>query len=56
MAVLAVQPISSRAEKRVQYKLVSTASLDQGTLDELGKEGWALVCVDQAKSGYIFRK
>lgn len=55
MAVLAVQP-SSLTEKRVHYKLVSVASLDQGTLDELGKEGWALVCVDPAKSGYIFRK
>ena len=55
MAVLAVQPMSSR-DKRVQYKLVSAASLDQVTLDELGKDGWALVCADQAKSGYIFRK
>ena len=56
MAVLAVQPISSRAEKLVQYKLVPDTSLDQMTLDELGKEGWGLVCVDHARNGYIFRK
>ena len=56
MAVLAVQPISSRGDRQVQYKLVSAASLDQVTLDELGKEGWGLVCADQTKGGYIFRK
>ena len=55
MAVLAVQPISSH-NKVVQYKLVFSATLDQTSLDELGKDGWSLVCVDQAKSGYIFSK
>jgi hypothetical protein len=55
MAVLAVQPISDR-EKHVQYKLVPGSALDQISLDELGKDGWALVCVDQLKTGYIFKK
>ena len=56
MAVLAVQPISPIAGKPVQYKLVPGASLDQVTLDELGKEGWGLVCVDEVRNGYIFKK
>jgi hypothetical protein len=55
MAVIAVQPISSRATV-IQYKLVSGNSLEQGTLDELGKEGWGLVCVDQLRNGYIFKR
>ena len=55
MAVLAVQPISFR-NKAVQYKLVSSATLDQTSLDELGKDGWSLVCLDQTRSGYIFSK
>ena len=56
MAVLAIQPISMRAQKLVEYKLVPGTSLDQVTLDELGKEGWELVGVDQARNGYIFKK
>ncbi len=56
MAVLAVQPISLLEDRKFQYKLVSGTSLEQGMLDELGKEGWGLVCVDQAGNGYIFRK
>lgn len=56
MAMLAVQSISLSGRRRINYKLVPGASLDQVMLDELGNEGWELVCVDESKNGYIFRK
>ena len=56
MAVLTVQPITVGRDKSVQYKLIPGSSLDQVTLDDLGKEGWGLVCVDHTKDGYIFKK
>ena len=55
MAVLALQPTRVSA-KSFQYKLVPPGSLSQQLLDELGVEGWRLVCADQAGSGYIFRR
>ncbi len=56
MAVLVVQPTSRLSDKMIQYKVVAGTSLDQAALDELGKEGWALVCADSTRSGYIFLK
>jgi len=56
VAMLVLQPLNSPSTQIVDYKLVPAGSLDQPTLDQFGKEGWRLICADQAGAGYIFAR
>jgi len=56
IAVLAVQPVYPAYPKTIEYIFVPYGSMTQSLLDESGKEGWQLVCPDQAGKGYIFSR
>ena len=54
MAMLVMQPSREAEQASIEYKTVSAGSLNPSLLDEFGREGWRLVCVDQAGTSYIF--
>ena len=56
MAVIVVQSAGWSSRAAVQYRTVDAASVDNEQLQQLGKEGWRLTCVDAHAGRYIFNR
>jgi hypothetical protein len=56
MAVVVMQSARWASDNSVEYKTVPVGAINESTLQECGKEGWRLVCVDTSGAGYIFTR
>ena len=56
MAVIVVQSAGWSSHSAVQYRTVDATSVDTEQLQQLGKEGWRLTCVDANAGRYIFNR
>ena len=55
MAVVVMQSARWSADISVEYKTLPVGSLSESTLQECGKDGWRLICVDSG-AGYSFTR
>ena len=56
MAVVVMQSARWSSGNSVEYKMIPAGKLNESTLQECGKEGWRLVCVDTSGASYIFTR
>ena len=56
LVVLVLERLMHAARKTFEYKVIAVSALDEPTLNELGKEGWDLVCIDSAAARGVFKR
>jgi hypothetical protein len=56
MAMVVMQSSRLGSDIPVEYKTVPVGSLTDATLQQCGKEGWRLICIDTSGAGYIFTR
>jgi len=56
MAMVVMQSARLSANSPVEYKTVPVGAVNDSMLQQFGKEGWRLTCIDASGAGYIFTR
>lgn len=56
MAVIVMQSAHYYSGNSIEYKMVAVGALDESALQQFGKDGWRLVCIDASGLTYIFTR